>query len=262
MVPPSSVCPPSPSAPAVLSLQGSPGLKGAIGPPGPPGTSITGPPVSAAPRGASPSLSGCWALSFLTLLFLAGPRRAAGAPRGAWLQRDAGRCGTWWGHRGAGGHLLTSVCAFLQGEKGARGEKVSGCWGEDGAAPLLPSIALLSLPLSAGGPRGMCVPPQPTPGPQPHRDAGECHRSHPIPTARCHPTERPSFLSAPGSSRTLDWDILAAPAGSTGGCCPCVWHSFQLTLPHCSFPCSVLGCCRVPLERLVPPVLLVLQAAR
>uniref|UniRef100_A0A8C9F5R4 Collagen alpha-1(XVI) chain n=1 Tax=Pavo cristatus TaxID=9049 RepID=A0A8C9F5R4_PAVCR len=182
--------------PAVLSLQGSPGLKGAMGPPGPPGTSVTGPPVSAALRGtSSPSLSSwCWTLSFLVLLFLAGPRRAAGAPRGAWLQWDAGRCGMWWGHRGAGGHLLTSICAFLQGEKGARGEKVSGCWGEDGAAPLLPSIPLLSLPLSAGGPRGMRVPPQPAPGPQPCRDAGECHGSHP----RSHspvPSHRASLLS-------------------------------------------------------------------
>lgn len=196
------------------------------------------------------------------LLFLSGPRRAAGAPRGAWLQWDAGRCGMRWGHSGAGGHLLTSICAFLQGEKGARGEKVSGCWGEDGAAPLLPSTTLLLLHFSAGRPWGMCVPPQPTPGPQPHWDAGECHGSHPhshnsVPSHRASllslgPRElQDSGLGHPGSpSRVPRWvqslRVAQLPAHAA---------SLLISLP-------VLGCCRVLLEHLVPPVLLVPRAAR
>uniref|UniRef100_A0A8C3GP67 Collagen alpha-1(XVI) chain n=1 Tax=Cairina moschata TaxID=8855 RepID=A0A8C3GP67_CAIMO len=225
--------PGTPGPPGALGpkgAKGSPGPKGAVGPPGPPGPSVTGPPVGPAPGGGThvavpPPAPWCQLSpgpSFLTLLFLAGPRGAAGAPGGARLQRAAGRYGILGGgggHGGGRGPPAKSIRAFcsLQGEKGAQGEKVSGGRGGNGvgtgwAPPFCPPPILFPHLLFLQGDPGECACP-----PSPRQDPS--HAGMPVSARGCQPQpqpygfvpplEHPPFLSPPPPRE---------PPGSGPGC--------------------------------------------
>lgn len=108
--------------------------------------------------------------------------------------------------------------------------------------PVPPSLP--SPPLFTGRPWGVHLLPQPSPGPQLYRDAGK-HRRHPQgpPALLRPPLNALPLLSAPGSPRTVERDVLAPAAGSAGGCCSRCAVPPASPPPHTASPPTSLHLC-------------------